>query len=48
LTETAVGIEQVRHLRGPPVEDVAEDQHGALPGREVLEGGDEGQPDRLK
>jgi len=38
-------VEQLRHLAGLPPEDLAQDQHRALLGREVLEGGDEGEPD---
>ena len=36
-------VEQIGHLGGRPAQDLAEDEHGALPGRQVLEGGDEGQ-----
>ncbi len=33
---------------GLPAQHLAQDQHGALPRRQVLEGGDERQPDRLR
>ena len=32
---------------GPPAQHVAQDQHRALPGGQVLEGGDEGEPDAV-
>ena len=40
-------LEQLGALRRLPAEDLAEDQHGALLRRQVLERGDERQPDRL-
>jgi hypothetical protein len=39
--------EQIGDLRGPPVQHVAQDQHGALPGGQVLQRGDQGQPHAL-
>ena len=47
LTEAHARVEQVGHLRGLPLEDLTEDQHGALAGREVLQRRDEREPDRL-
>jgi hypothetical protein len=41
------GLEQLRHLRCLPAEDLAEEQHRALAGREALQRGDERQADRL-
>ena len=41
------GVEQLGDLGGLPLEHLAEDEHGALPGGQVLQGGDEGQADRL-
>ena len=41
------GVERLGDLGGRPAQHVAQDQHGALPGRQVLEGGDEGEPDRV-
>ncbi len=41
------GAKQFRDLRCPPAQHVAQDQHGALPGRQVLQGGDQGQPHAL-
>ena len=41
------GAEQLSDLRGPPAQHVAQDQHGALPGGQVLQGGDQGQPHAL-
>src|SRR5262249_29289863 len=38
------GAQQLGDLRRPPPEYVAQDQHRALPGRQVLQGGDQGQP----
>jgi hypothetical protein len=35
------------HLVGAEIQDVAQDEHRDLPGREGLQGGDEGQGDRL-
>jgi hypothetical protein len=40
-------VEQVSHLGGLPLEHLTEDQHGTLPGGQVLERRDEGQTDRL-
>ena len=40
-------VEQVGDLAGAPVQDVAQDEDRALARRQVLEGGHEGQPDRL-
>ena len=40
-------VEQLGDLAGLPLQDVAQDQHGALLGRQVLQGGDEGETDRL-
>ena len=39
--------EQIGDLRGLPAQHVAQDQHGALPGRQVLQGGDQGDPHAL-
>src|SRR5579859_3324286 len=39
--------EKLSDLRGPPAQHVAQDQHGALPGGQVLQGGDQGQPRAL-
>ena len=36
--------EQCGGLGGPPAEDIAQDQHRALPGRQLLQGGDQGEP----
>ena len=41
------GAEQIRRLRRLPVEDIAEDEDGALPGGNALQRGDESEPDRL-
>ena len=41
------GLERLGGLLGRPAQDVAQDQHRPLPGRQVLERGDEGQPDRV-
>jgi hypothetical protein len=41
------GVEQLGDLRGLPTQHLAQDQHGPLPRREVLEGGDEGELDAL-
>jgi hypothetical protein len=40
-------IEQLGDLGRPPAQDLSQDQHGSLSGREVLQGGDEGKADRL-
>ena len=40
-------VEQLRHLAGLPAQRVAEDQHGALLRRQVLQRGDERQLERL-
>jgi hypothetical protein len=37
----------VSRLRRPPTEHIAEEDRGALAGRQMLDGGDEGQPYRL-
>src|SRR6266849_5809325 len=39
--------EQLSDLRGPPAQHVSQDQHGALPGGQILQGGDQGQPRAL-
>ncbi len=44
FTETTAGVEQVGHLGGLPAQHLAQDQHGPLPGRQVLQGRDERQP----
>ena len=41
------GLERLGDLRGRPAQHVAQDQHRALPGRQVLQRGDEGEPDRV-
>ena len=41
------GVERLGDLGGRPAEHVAQDQHGALAGRQVLQGGDEREPDRV-
>ena len=41
------GVEGLGDLGGRPAQHVAQDQHRALAGRQVLEGGDEGEPDRV-
>ena len=41
------GPEQVSDLGRLPAEHLAEDQHGALARRQMLQSGDEGEPDRL-
>ena len=41
------GVEQLGDLGRLPAQHLAQDEHRPLPGRQVLEGGDEGQPDRL-
>ena len=41
------GLERLGDLGGRPAQDVAQDEHGALAGRQVLEGGDEREPDRV-
>ncbi len=41
------GVEQLGDLGGLPAQHLAQDQHGPLAGREVLQGGHEGQPDGL-
>src|SRR5437763_1037042 len=38
-------LEELRDFGGLPAQHLAEDQHRALAGREVLERGDEGEPD---
>jgi hypothetical protein len=40
-------VEEPGGVLGGPVENVAKDQHRALPGRKVLDGRHEGQLDRL-
>ena len=47
LTDATVVPEQLGDLVGVPAQDLAQDQHRALAGRQVLERGDERQPDRL-
>ena len=47
LTDATRGVEQLGHLGGLPAQHLAEDEHRPLAGGQVLEGGDEGQPDRL-
>jgi hypothetical protein len=37
--------QQLRHLRGRPLQHVPQDQHRALPGTQVLQRRDQGQPD---
>src|SRR6266581_3307959 len=39
--------EQLSDLRGPPAQRVSQDQRGALPGGQILQGGDQGQPRAL-
>ena len=41
------GAQQLGDLVGPPAQDLAEDQHGPLAGRQVLQGADERQLDAL-
>jgi hypothetical protein len=41
------GVEQLGGFGGLPLQDLAEDEHGALARRQVLEGSDEGQADRV-
>ena len=41
------GTEQFGHLRGWPLQDFSEDQDGALLRRQVLQRGDEGEPDTV-
>ena len=41
------GVEQLRDLVGLPLQDLAQDEHRALPRREVLQRGDERQSHRL-
>ena len=41
------GVEERGDLVGLPVQHLAQDQHGPLPGRQLLQGGDEGEADRL-
>ncbi len=41
------GVDQVGDLGGRPGQHVAQDQHRPLPGRQVLQGGDEREPDRV-
>ena len=41
------GLERLGDLGGRPAQHVAQDEHRALAGRQVLEGGDEGEPDRV-
>ncbi len=41
------GVEQLGHLGGRPLQHLAQDQDGALLRRQVLQGGDEREPDRL-
>jgi hypothetical protein len=41
------GVEQLGDLGGGEGEHVAEDQHGPLPRRQLLQGGDEREPDRV-
>src|SRR5579875_2749638 len=41
------GLEQLGDFLCPEAQHVAEDEHRPLPGQQVLEGDDEGQPDRL-
>ena len=41
------GVEQLGHLGGLPAQHLAQDQHRPLPGRQVLQGRDEGQPDAV-
>jgi hypothetical protein len=38
------GAEQRGDFGRPPLQDIAQDQYGALPGGQVLQGGDQGQP----
>ena len=40
-------VEQLGHLGGLPAQHLAQDQHGALAGRQVLQRGDERQADRV-
>ena len=48
LTDATRGVEQLGHLARLPAQHLAQDEHGALARRQVLEGGDEGQPDRSR
>jgi hypothetical protein len=41
------GVKQAGDLSRPPCQHVAQDQHGPLPWGEVLEGGNQGQPQAL-
>ena len=41
------GLERLGDLGGRPAQDVAQDEHRALAGGQVLEGGDEREPDRV-
>jgi hypothetical protein len=45
LTPATEVSQQVRHLARPPLQHLPQQQHGPLPGREVLQGGDEREPD---
>ena len=47
FTDADRGVEQLGHLVGLPAQHLAQDQDGALPRRQVLQRGDERQPDRL-
>ena len=47
FTDADRGVEQLGDLVGLPAQHVAQDQDGALPRRQVLQRGDERQPDRL-
>ena len=47
MTAAVGGVERGRGLGGGPAQHVAEDEYGALPRRQVLERGDERQPDRV-
>ena len=47
VTDSSVVSEHAGRLAGGEAEHVAQDEHGPLPGRQQLQGGDEGQRDRL-
>jgi hypothetical protein len=41
------GVEEFPHLARLPAQDLAQDQDSSLPGRQMLQGGHKGEPDRL-
>ena len=47
LTDDHRRLQQVGHLAGLPAQHLPQDEHGPLAGRQVLQGGDEGEADRV-